>query len=108
MRSHLVRVIVAATFAAVAGSAQAASGCVKGGAVGAVGGHLMGQHGVVGAAAGCAIGHHQEKKKAKKEQQAANARAQAGANGTTATQPAQANAQPTQDRQNNLNTQTTK
>ncbi len=40
------------------GSAQAA-GCVSGAAVGGVAGHFAGHHGVLGAAAGCAIGHHQ-------------------------------------------------
>ena len=31
-----------------------AKGCLKGAAVGGVGGHMAGHHGVVGAAAGCA------------------------------------------------------
>ncbi|WP_247476020.1 hypothetical protein [Bradyrhizobium sp. 169] len=36
-----------------------AKGCIKGAIVGGVAGHLAG-HGKVGAAAGCAIGHHEK------------------------------------------------
>ena len=35
-----------------------AKGCIKGAIVGGAAGHLAGNHGTVGAAAGCAIGHH--------------------------------------------------
>ena len=42
-----------------------AKGCLKGAAVGGVAGHVAGHHGLVGAAAGCAIGHHQANKKDK-------------------------------------------
>ena len=52
-----------------AGAAQAA-GCLKGAAVGGVAGHVAGKHGLVGAAAGCAIGHHKAAK-AEKAQKAA-------------------------------------
>jgi len=52
--------------AAVAPAANA-KGCVKGAAAGAVGGHLLHHHGVIGAAAGCAIGHHHAKVKAKEQ-----------------------------------------
>ena len=48
-----------------------AEGCIKGGAVGGVGGHLAGHHGVAGAVVGCAVGHHMAKKKAEKQQVAA-------------------------------------
>ncbi len=44
-------------------SAQAA-GCLKGAVVGGVAGHLA-HHGVLGAVAGCAIGHHEASKHAK-------------------------------------------
>ncbi|MBV9827106.1 MAG: hypothetical protein JO001_15790 [Alphaproteobacteria bacterium] len=37
---------------------QAEAGCVSGAVVGGVIGHLAGHHGMAGAAAGCAIGHH--------------------------------------------------
>lgn len=41
-----------------------AKGCLKGAAVGGVAGHLK-HHGVAGAAAGCAVGHHMASKKQK-------------------------------------------
>ncbi|WP_062118391.1 hypothetical protein [Aureimonas sp. AU40] len=60
-----------------------AAGCLKGAAVGAVGGHFVGKgHSVVGAAAGCAIGHHRAKVDARnqaKEQAQAQAQAQSQA-----------------------------
>jgi hypothetical protein len=40
-----------------------AKGCLKGAAVGGVAGHVAGHHGFLGAAAGCAIGHHEANKK---------------------------------------------
>lgn len=43
------------------GQAQA-KGCLKGAAVGGVAGHMAGHHGVIGSAAGCAIGHHEATK----------------------------------------------
>lgn len=45
---------------AVTSPAQAA-GCVSGAIVGGIAGHMVG-HGKVGAAAGCAVGHHKAKK----------------------------------------------
>ena len=36
----------------------AAAGCLKGAAVCGVAGHFAGHHAILGAAAGCAIGHH--------------------------------------------------
>src|SRR5436305_1612881 len=39
------------------GPAQA-KGCIKGAVVGGTAGHFMGHHGILGAMAGCAIGHH--------------------------------------------------
>ena len=39
-----------------AGSAQA--GCLGGAVVGGVAGHYAGHHPILGAAAGCAVGHH--------------------------------------------------
>jgi uncharacterized protein YcfJ len=38
-----------------------AKGCIKGAIVGGVAGHMAG-HGKLGAAAGCAIGHHEANK----------------------------------------------
>ena len=45
-------------------TAQAA-GCVSGAAIGGVAGHVAGHHGVLGAAAGCAVGHHENVKQQK-------------------------------------------
>jgi hypothetical protein len=50
-----------------------AKGCIEGAAVGGVAGHVAGNHGVAGAAGGCAIGHHEASKKDKKAQQDAAA-----------------------------------
>ena len=51
---------------AVAAQAPAeAKGCLKGAAVGGIGGHMAGHHGLIGAGAGCAVGHHMANKKAK-------------------------------------------
>ena len=50
-----------------------AKGCIKGAIVGGVAGHMAG-HGKVGAAAGCAIGHHEANKKNPKD---SNSQAQA-------------------------------
>ena len=47
--------------AATPRNAQAA-GCVSGAAVGGVAGHVAGHHGLLGAAAGCAVGHHMANK----------------------------------------------
>ena len=44
-----------------------AAGCLKGAAVGGVAGHMAG-HGVLGAAGGCAVGHHEANKAAKQQQ----------------------------------------
>jgi outer membrane lipoprotein SlyB len=44
-----------------------AKGCLKGAAVGGVAGHVVGGHGLLGAAAGCAIGRHRANKQAKQE-----------------------------------------
>jgi hypothetical protein len=40
-----------------------AKGCLKGAAVGGVVGHYSGHHGLLGAAAGCAIGRHEANKR---------------------------------------------
>ena len=51
---------VAAISFALAPAANA-KGCIKGAIVGGVAGHMAG-HGKLGAAAGCAIGHHEANK----------------------------------------------
>jgi hypothetical protein len=45
-----------------------ANGCLKGAAVGGVAGHMAGHHGVLGAAAGCAVGHHEASEKERTQQ----------------------------------------
>ena len=52
-------VIGIASLAAI--PAQAA-GCASGAVVGGVAGHVAGHHGLLGAAAGCAVGHHEANK----------------------------------------------
>jgi hypothetical protein len=52
----------------IAAPAQAA-GCLKGAAVGGVAGHYAGHHGVLGAGAGCVIGHHEATKHAREKAQ---------------------------------------
>jgi outer membrane lipoprotein SlyB len=50
-----------------------AKGCLKGAAVGGLAGHVAG-HGVIGAAAGCAVGRHQANKRDRQQNQAQPAR----------------------------------
>jgi hypothetical protein len=57
-------VLVLALTAGVGASPAQAAGCLKGAAVGGVAGHLAGHHGVLGAGAGCVIGHHEANKQA--------------------------------------------
>ena len=42
-----------------------AKGCLKGAVVGGTAGYFAGHHGILGAAAGCVIGHHQANKRAR-------------------------------------------
>jgi hypothetical protein len=62
MRS-LVLSVAALAFLGSVGTASA--GCLAGAAAGGVAGHVAGHHGLLGAAAGCAVGHHMAKKKDK-------------------------------------------
>jgi hypothetical protein len=64
-----------------AGPAQA-KGCIKGAVVGGTAGHFAGHHGVLGAMAGCAVGHHQ----AAKRERAAEKANQGGSGSSTAPQ----------------------
>jgi hypothetical protein len=62
-------------FAAVASIALAATapadakGCLKGAVVGGAAGHYAGHHGLIGAAAGCVIGHHEAAKHDQEQRQ---------------------------------------
>ena len=55
--------------AGFAGEASA-KGCIKGALVGGVAGHYAGRHGLLGAAAGCAVGRHQANKAQRNADQA--------------------------------------
>ena len=67
MRKYLV---AASMLALIAASPLAqAKGCLKGAAVGGVAGHYAGHHGVLGAGAGCVIGHHEATKHARERAQ---------------------------------------
>ncbi|HTI79821.1 MAG TPA: hypothetical protein VL614_05160 [Acetobacteraceae bacterium] len=57
----IVTILGLLTVTSAAGPAQA-KGCLKGAAVGGVAGHMAGHHTVLGAAAGCAVGHHEANK----------------------------------------------
>ena len=59
MRSLIIAI---ATVSMLGSVATAQAGCVTGAVVGGIAGHMVG-HGGVGAAAGCAVGHHHSKKK---------------------------------------------
>ncbi len=48
-----------------------AKGCIKGAMVGGVAGHFMHRHTLLGAAAGCVIGHHMAHKKEQEQKAAA-------------------------------------
>ncbi|MEH3048219.1 hypothetical protein [Sphingomonas adhaesiva] len=62
MKAYAPLALALAGLALAAGPAEA-KGCLKGAAVGAVAGHMVGKgHAVAGAAAGCAIGHHRAAK----------------------------------------------
>jgi hypothetical protein len=41
-----------------------AKGCIKGALIGGIAGHYASHHGVLGAAAGCVVGHHLAKRRA--------------------------------------------
>jgi hypothetical protein len=50
-----------------------AIGCLSGAAVGGVAGHYAGHHGLLGAAAGCAVGHHEKVVRRRTEERSVNA-----------------------------------
>jgi hypothetical protein len=66
-------IIAVGALALVANAGPAsAKGCIKGAIVGGVAGHYAGHHGLLGAAAGCAIGHHAASKRAHEQNQPAS------------------------------------
>ena len=54
---------VAVTGLALSSTPALARGCLKGAVVGGVAGHFAGHHGLLGAGAGCIIGHHEANKR---------------------------------------------
>lgn len=65
MKSILMTAALALAVTAGVGTSSAqAAGCLKGAAVGGMAGHLAGHHGMLGAGAGCVIGHHEANKQA--------------------------------------------
>jgi hypothetical protein len=56
--------------AGLAGTPAFAAGCLKGAAIGGVGGHFLGHHGLIGAGVGCVIGHHEAAKHARERARA--------------------------------------
>ena len=72
MTRELLAVLMATTIAATAANAQTDnaekphSSALKGAAVGAVGGHMIGHHAKTGAVAGAVVGHHMRKKEEQK------------------------------------------
>ena len=66
MKTRLLTLTLVGCLAMLSQAAEA-KGCIKGAAVGGVAGHVAGGHGLLGAAAGCAIGRHEANKIAKQE-----------------------------------------
>lgn len=61
MKTFAPLTLAVAALAIATGPAEA-KGCLKGAAVGGVGGHFVGKgHALAGAAIGCAVGHHRAK-----------------------------------------------
>lgn len=83
MRWIAVAAMLAGSIVSV-GQAEA-KGCIKGALAGGVAGHFAGHHGLMGAAAGCAIGHHYANKQPKNAQGATDP----NTNTTTQTAPTQ-------------------
>ena len=67
MRAILIPATIGLAITAVASSSTPApaAGCLKGAVIGGVAGHYAGHHGLLGAGAGCVIGHHEAKKHAR-------------------------------------------
>lgn len=65
MNRYLIGTCIALSLTALSGTASA-KGCITGAAVGGVAGHVAGHHGLIGAAAGCAVNHHRNKVKDEK------------------------------------------
>ena len=64
MRAILVpaALLVAVAATGLSPTPVPAKGCIKGAIVGGIAGHYAGHHGLMGAAAGCVVGHHMANK----------------------------------------------
>jgi outer membrane lipoprotein SlyB len=71
MKQVLSIVAAAGVLMFVGNTAAEAKGCLKGALVGGVAGHYMHRHTLLGAAAGCIIGHHLAHKKEQEQKAAA-------------------------------------
>ena len=72
MKAILVPAAFALAFIsfALSSTPAPARGCLKGAFVGGVAGHFVGHHGLLGAGAGCLIGHHEAKRHARERERA--------------------------------------
>src|SRR6202035_5869166 len=61
--------LVAVLAAGLSSTPATAKGCIKGAIAGGVAGHYAGHHGLLGAGAGCVIGHHMANKQARERVQ---------------------------------------
>jgi hypothetical protein len=61
---------VAVTGLALSATPAPAKGCLKGAVIGGAAGHFAGHHGLLGAGAGCIIGHHEANKHARERERA--------------------------------------
>jgi hypothetical protein len=67
MKSIAVVAVIMIAGASLSPSTANAAGCVKGAVVGGVAGHVAGGHGLLGAGAGCLVGRHYAKKRAREQ-----------------------------------------
>lgn len=63
-------ILAAATLALATSTGAATAGCLSGAAVGGVVGHVAGHHGLLGAGAGCVIGHHRARVREERRREA--------------------------------------
>ncbi len=75
----MFRKTILATVAVTFLASQAHAGCVTGAVVGGVAGHVAGHHALLGAAAGCVVGHEMAVHKKKRLAAERRARAEAAA-----------------------------
>lgn len=62
---RIMAALAVASAVALPSAQTQAAGCIRGALVGGLAGHLL-HHGMLGAAAGCAIGHHEASKQAER------------------------------------------